>query len=226
MPVVRCDLTKLKGRVIAALNAAPASAWATTLTASDDTRRNTTEIENAILAADAQVCVAHAETLGDGHRSLFLVETELTHGAKVPDHLGPIEMVRIEPYDGAAKIAGLVADADDIDSMRANVESIYDSIPHDEEGSSLAGFWKVIGDEIHYTGFSAWALLAVFTRTGACQAPESDEDLVFSIAMMNLPKEGDSGAFFSAFAGQAQQGLGRIRTGAMLVPPVQSAVQA
>lgn len=224
MAITRVDIATVQGRVIAALNATTAATWSTTVITDD--RRNLTEIQKAILAGDAQVCLAICETLGHGYRSLFLSDIEITHGAKLPDHIGPIEMLRIEPYDGATLIAGIPKDADDIDSMRVNSNDLYDTVAHDEEDSSLAGYFKIIGDEIRYTGFSAWALLANFTRTAACQSPEAYEDAVFSLAVMNLVKEGDSAPFANLFAQQGQQYLGLIRGNAMLIPPTQIAQAA
>lgn len=224
MTIARVDLSTMQGRVMAAINAAPAETWSTSTVG--DARRNLTEIQKAILAADAQACLAICETLGHGYRSLFLTDTEITHGAKLPDHLGPIEMLRIEPYDGATLIAGIPKDADDIDSMRVNVNDLYDTIAHDEEGSSLAGYFKIIGDEVHYTGFSAWALLANFTPDDVCQAPASYEDAVFSLSVMNLVKEGDSAPFANIFTQQGQQYLGLIRGNAMVIPPTQMAQAA
>src|SRR5689334_9255877 len=97
MAIIRCDLDKVRGRLIAAVNAAPAATWVTTITPSDDARRNPTELDNIILAVDARVCQARASKVGDGYRSLFLsLSASIAHGGTIPDHLGPIEQVTIK----------------------------------------------------------------------------------------------------------------------------------
>jgi hypothetical protein len=52
MAVNRVDLATVRGRLIAALNAAAAGVWSTTIPAGADLRRNDTELDKAILAAD------------------------------------------------------------------------------------------------------------------------------------------------------------------------------
>lgn len=226
MATTRVTLQTVHGRCIAALNAAPAGTWALSIDITDDNRRNDTEIDKAILAADAQVCLAICETIGHGYRSLFLVSTPLIHGEAIPEHLGPIEMVRIELFAGGPVAAGREKDADDIDAYRNDTLGLYDTIPHDQDGSTLGGYFKVIADEARFTGSEATALLAIFERSVECQSPESYEDIVFNIAMMNLVKEGDSAPFGMVFTNGAQQGLALIRGGAMVISPAQLAQAA
>jgi hypothetical protein len=226
MTVARVDLYRMRGRVIAALNAAPAGTWTINNSPTTDQRRNDTEMDYAIRDADAQVCLAICETPGHGYRSLFLTDTTLTHGAMIPDHIGPIESVRIQPYTGAQFMAGRPKDADDIDSYRNDTLGLYDTVAHNITGSSLAGYYSVIGNEIRFTGFAAKALLANFTRTTDCQSPEVYADAVLSLAVMNLVKEGDAAPFAQFFAQQGQQYLNLIRGGSMIIQPVQMAQAA
>src|ERR1041385_8490847 len=97
MTVDRCDLTVLTGRVISAVNAAPAGTWATTLSLADDNRRNPTEIQKAVLGGDAQVSGAICESADNGDRALFTLEVALTHGQKV-ERIGPVGKPYIQPY--------------------------------------------------------------------------------------------------------------------------------
>jgi len=196
MAVPRCDLATVRGRLIAALNAAPAATWATTITTADDDRRNDTELNNLILAADARICKAHASRYGDGYRSLFITDSlSLTHGAIIPDHLGPIEQVRIK-YSGsdstyrAGKFDPLVT-LDDIERWRANPGGICGP-DHDADNSLITGFYRVHGNEIFYTGSDAKVYIAVFTRSDECQSPESDEDMLLGLSLGDAIKEGDT----------------------------------
>lgn len=208
MAITRCDLTTLMGRLIAAVNAAPAATWATTITSSDDNRRNTTELQKIILGADARVCAARASRVGDGYRSLFLsLSASITHGGTIPDHLGPIEQVTIKyvaadtdykagKFDASLSLA-------DIERWRANLGTKY-VIAHDAAGSATSGFYIRRGSQLFYTGADAKCLLATFTRSGACQAPETDEDVVLGLAAGAALKEGDNGTFLNTLVADAR----------------------
>jgi hypothetical protein len=150
----------------------------------------------------------------------------MTNGQLIPEHIGPIEAVRIQAYTGGPFSAGIPKDADDIDSMRNDTLGLYDPIAHNVQGSSLSGYFKVIGNELHFTGLAAVARIAIFTRTADCQSPEVYADAVLSLAVMNLLKEGDSAPFAQMFSQQGQQYLSLIRGNAMVIQPVQMAQAA
>lgn len=226
MAIVRCDLATIRGRLIAALNAATAGTWATTAT---DPRRNDTELDKLILAADAQVCKARASTLGDGYRSLFLSDSsDLSHGDTLPDHLGDIEQVRIKlvstdtdykagRFDEGVELA-------DIENWRANPGSIYGTA-HDAANSSLSGFYVVQGDQVFFTGYRARCKIANVVRSAACQAPDVDEDTVFGLALGNAVKEGDTGVFMPTAVQDARTQLAAIQ-GQPIPAPILQATEA
>lgn len=226
MATPRCDLDTIRGRVIQALNAGQASTWTTTLgtvpAAEADDRRNDTEIDKAILAADARVCSAICESASNGYRPLFMSEVTVTHGTEVAEGIGPIGRPLIQPYSGADYVRGVPRSADDIDSYRQNTNNLYDAIDHDQSGSSLAGYYDFdpVSRVFSFTGYAAKVSIAVFTRTAACQAPESYEDTVFGIALTSLPKEGDSAPYLGLMGQQALQHIQEIKAGAMQVSPI------
>lgn len=207
MAIPRCDLTTVRGRLIAAVNAAPAATWATTISAVDDNRRNDTELDKIILAADARICAARAKRWGDGYRSLFLsLSGSIAHGTVLPDSLGPPEQILIKyaaadtdykagKYDSSVTLA-------DIERWRANVGSRYGA-SHNAANSVLSGYFRLMGRQLFYTGSDAKAQLATFTRTAACQAPESDEDMLLGLALGDAVKEGDTGPFIATIVGDA-----------------------
>lgn len=226
MATARVDLATVRGRIIQALNAGQASTWVTSLAsvlaAEKDDRRSDTEIDKAILAADARVCSAICESSSNGYRPLFMAEVVVTHGAELAEGIGPIGRPLIQPYMSAAYVRGVPKSADDIDSYRLNTNDLYDSIDHDQSGSSLAGYYDFdpVSRVFSFTGLAAKVSLAVFTRTGACQSPEVYEDTVFGLALMSLPKEGDSAPFVNLIGQQALQQLREIKAGAMEVQPI------
>lgn len=226
MATTRVDLVTVRGRVIQALNAGQASTWTTDLTtvpaAQADDRRNNTELDKAILAADAKVCSAICESATNGYRSLFMSEVVITHGVELAESIGPIGRPLIQPYSGGPWVRGVPKSADDIDSYRANAENLYDAIDHDQSGSSLAGFFDFdpISRVFSLTGLAAKVSLAAFTKTAACQSPEAYEDTVFGLSLMSLPKEGDSAPFAGLIGMQAVNHLREIKAGAMEVSPI------
>lgn len=226
MATARVDLVTVRGRIIQALNAGQAGTWTTDLTtvpaAQADDRRNNTELDKAILAADARVCGAICESSSNGYRPLFMAEVVVTHGAEVAEGIGPIGRPLIQPYTGADYVRGVTKAADDIDSYRLNPSNLYDSIDHDQSGSSLAGYYDFdpISRVFNFTGLAAKVALAIFTKTAACQSPEAYEDTVFGLALMALPKEGDSAPFVGLIGQQALQHIREIKAGAMEVSPI------
>lgn len=211
MAVTRCDLATIRGRIISAMVAGQASTWVTTLAsvpaAEKDDRRNDTEIDKAVLAADARVCEARAKRVGDGYRSLFLaLSASIAHAGVIPDHLGPIEQVTIQLVAAGAYVAGKF-DASltlaDIERWRANAGTRY-IVAHNAANSATAGYYIRRGSQLFYTGNDAKAQIATFVRSGACQAPESDEGMVFGLALGDLVKEGDAGPFIATIVNDAR----------------------
>lgn len=210
MAITRCDLAAIRGRLIAALNSAPAATWATTISATDDARRNTTELTNIVLAADARVCETRASCIGDGYRSLFLsLSASIAHGSVIPDHLGPIEQVTIQLVAAGSFVAGKF-DKDitlaDIERWRSNTDSRYGAA-HNAAGSITAGYYIRRGSQLFYTGNDAKAQIATFTRSGACQAPETDENLVLGLALGSSFKEGDAPQAVNTLIADAREEL-------------------
>jgi len=208
MAITRCDLATVRGRLIAAVNAAPAATWATTVSSSNDNRRNDTELTNIILAADARICQARAKRRGDGYRSLFLsLSASITNGSELPDSLGTPEWILIKHATGDSDyrpgIYDPFLDVADINRWRANIGSRY-GVAHDAASSVTTGFFKLISRQLFYTGADAKAQIATFTRTAACQAPDTDEDMLLGLALGAAVKEGDAGPFIATIVADAR----------------------
>lgn len=208
MAITRCTLSVVRGRLIAAVNAAPAATWATTVSASNDSRRNDTELDNIILAADARICAARAAKVGDGYRSLFLsLSASIVHGGTIPDHLGPIEQVTIKyvstdsDYKAGKFDSGL--SLADLERWRSNIGTRYVTA-HNAANSALSGFYIRRGNQLFYTGYDAKCLLATFTRSVACQAPETDEDMLVGLSLGDCLKEGDTGPVIATIVADAR----------------------
>ncbi len=208
MAVTRCDLATVRGRYIAAVNAATAGAWTTTVGSADDLRRNTTEIINIILGADARICAARAARVGDGYRSLFLGDSgSIAHGGVIPDCLGPPEQFVIkqassDPDYKAGKFDDSLTLAD-IERWRSNTGGRYGAA-HNAAGSVLSGFYIRRGKLLFYTGADAKCQIATFIRTPICQAPESDETMLLGLSLGDGLKEGDTGPMLATIIADAR----------------------
>lgn len=212
--VARCDLTTVRGRMIAATNAAPAATWVTSINSANDSRRNDTELNNIILANDARICAARAKKYRDGYRSLFLsLSASIAHGGVIPDSLGPPEQIVIK-YASTDSLyrAGKFDSSltlDDIERWRTNTGTRYGAV-HDAPNSVLSGYYRIEGKQLFYAGSDAKAQLATFTRSAACQAPETDEDMLLGLSLGDALKEGDLGPFLATIVSDARAEYGAL----------------
>jgi hypothetical protein len=205
MPVTRCEIVTVRGRLIAALNAAPAATWSLTAT---DGRRNDVELDYLILGADARICTARARRRGDGYRSLFLsLSASITNGSALPDSLGTPEYILIKHATGDSDYKPGMFDPDlsvsDINRWRTNVGSRYGA-NHDAANSVLPGYFRLISRQLFYTGADAKAQIATFTRSLICQAPDTDEDMLLGLSLGDAYKEGDMGPTNSSLVADAR----------------------
>jgi hypothetical protein len=91
----------------------------------------------------------------------------------------------------------------DINRWRANVGTKYGAA-HDAANSVLSGFFRLESRQLFYTGADAKAQIATFTRSAACQAPETDEDMLLGLALGDALKEGDMGTPLATIIGDAR----------------------
>lgn len=193
-----------------------------------DDRRVAGHVTDAATQAGERILLAICETEGNGHRPNFMaLSGSIAHGAVLPEHIGPIGTVQIQPYAGAEFIAGLPADVDDIESWRANVSSLYDTVAHNASGSSLAGRYAVLGNELFYTGHDAKIYLANFTRADvATKVPDAYEATWVRLTVGLLAKEGDTPGLIQMYAQAGENDLAAIRSGAMITPILEQAQRA
>jgi hypothetical protein len=212
MAITRCTLSTLKSRAISALNAGTAATYGTTVA---DDRRSSGEIEAAILASDARVCRARASNPADELlRPLLLsLSASITHAGAIPEHLGPVEQVLIKHASADSDYkAGKTDDSltlADIENWRAYGSALYGAA-HNAAGAAVAGFYLKRGNQLFYTGYDAKVYLATFTRSGACQAPDIDEDTVLGLALEDLIKEGDTGSVVATLIQAARTEYARL----------------
>lgn len=222
------DLTVCEKRVIQILNASTRDGSGNPLYASavDDQRRNLTNIQDAVKQSARLFGQAYCETDAHPSRASFIALTTVTHGATLPEHYGSPGRPQIEPYAGAGYRAGVWRPAAEIESFRENPENIYDAIDHDQEGSTLGGFYDFVGDAIVFTGLNCQVPLATFTDGNiASKLPASSEAGIIRVAVGLVKTEGDSQTL-DEYARQGQNDLAQIRGNAETVKPVELAEKA
>lgn len=228
------DLTVAQKRVTALLNANAKNADGSMVysTAVADDRRHATEILDNVTEAALVVLRAIAETPSNGNRNSLMADSaEIVHRGRIPDHIGPIGVVKIQAFADDEFKPGLKRPAHEIESYRTNANSFYAETAHDQQdengfASPLAGFWDVLADELFYTGSSARVPVANFTRADAAtKVPDAYEDVVVALGFSLSVKTGDInlGAMASHFQGYANNALVEIRAGASVVPPIPEA---
>jgi hypothetical protein len=231
MPV---DLTVAQKRLTALYNANAKNADGSMIysTAVDDDRRNATELLDLVTEGAMSVLLALAESPSNGLRNQLMADSaEIVHRGRIPQHIGPIGVVKIQRFAGDSFSAGAKRPANEIESMRENLNNFYAPTAHDQQDedgnpSPISGFWDILADELFYTGFSAKMQIANFTRADAAtKVPDPYEDVVIAKAFALGVKDGDVSltTLASNYSTYAEGALRMIRGGASVVPPIPEA---
>lgn len=207
------DITDVKKRVIAILLAAPQTApysgSVIGLNSQPATGRygSNDEIERAILEADARVCLAIIESIGNGYRSQFLTEsTGLSSGDNIPAHVGQIGLVKVD--DSPARLAR---------SRNQMIQVIENPELYPE---AQKWFWT---DDvtIYHNGTEATVEYPSFEIDTDCQSPDVYESAVVSGSVGLLMKDGGASDYYGYYARLYAQQEALIRGGATVIPPVE-----
>lgn len=217
------DLTRVKRQVIQTLNAGTrnSSGVGTYNVTVADKGYLSEEIDTAIREACISVMQAICETDGHPARTSFLSLESVTHASVIPEHHGEIGVPVITPYSGAsATLLGTRKSYEDVQAYRANPNNIYDTIAHNLQGSSLAGYYATVGNYIYFTGHSAQVPLANFEADDDDLIPDAFEPAVIKLSLGYMAKDGAASDIFSYYLDLGQQDLGIIRSGGQQVPNI------
>lgn len=219
------DFTRIKKRTTEILNACDAGTYSATLSTRNKTR-NATAIEDACYEAGLKV-IQFIASFPNEFRFNFITTVAVTHGQLLPAHLGKPAFVEIQKYDGAGWTQGDQKDYHKIESYRANTSNIYDDLDHDQEESSLSGYYDVSEDKIYFTGFAARVGLAQAVRADvATKIPDFFENTVIKLAVGNCLKAGEGAILLqiaNIYTTQAENDLMAFRNGSRSLPPVPEA---
>lgn len=186
-------------RVTGILNAGPDDGSYATSTA-DEGKYDDTEIRDAILEADAEICMAIISTLGHPYRSQYMTDvTGITYGQKLASRPGPLDTVEIQFADTIWHAGIPASSIDQIEKWKFNRSSKVNA-------TTAQGRFFIDGDKFYYVGNSARILtpadFAIDYSTPACQAPSIYTPAVVSGAVTKLLKDGSSVSDLSQIYGQ------------------------
>lgn len=225
------DLSTCQKRVTALLGANAKNADGSMIysTVVADDRRHATEISDEVTEAALAVLHAIARSTRSGFRGALVAEVDVNHGARIPDHIGPIGVVKIQRFDGDTFRKGERRPAAEIESLRENRHNLYAEVAHDQQDdegnpSPISGFYDDLNDELFYTGSLAHVPIATVARADAAnKVPEVCEDVVVALAFALAVKDGDISltSLGSHYGSYATAQLGALEAGAMTIEPLE-----
>lgn len=215
------DINEITKKVIATLNLsqrdiAGIPSYTTTL---GDNSYAAAEITRAVQDACNQIMRTICETPGHPDRDAFIFTVNISHGAQIPKHVGPISTPRITPFAGAPyTLVGKLKSTEEVTNYRANPGKIYSPIDHNQPyagsyPSPLAGFYAVEDNSqtFYFTGEEAELDYADFTDADVTKLPDTYTGLAIALAITNLKKDGDVSDVFTYYAQLGLTGLQQIR---------------
>lgn len=216
------DQNRVLSRVTEILNLCDPGTYSAVLSSRNKTR-NATAIQDFTIEAGLDLLRGIGETPNE-FRSALVNQVSLTNGAFLPDHVGDPAYIEIQKYNGATWDQGKRRNYQKIESYRKNENHIYDDIDHDEEGSTLSGYYDLWEKRFYFTGFAARAGLVQIARADtATKIPEILEPIWVKLAVGNSAKAGD-GTYSASQAGiygtQGRSDLAEFKTGRRSFPEV------
>jgi hypothetical protein len=211
MPPVVADIVLVRTQVLEALVAMPRFARYTDAIGENSQYQVKQEITDKILLTDGILCGDVIATPGHPWRSSFMVPSSpLLHGDFVPRHTGAHGDVQVS-VGGVYDFSAPAKSKEEIFAMRAN-PGIY----------GAASRFHFIEDNVAYhSGDFAKVWYPSFTKTAACQSPQTYEDLLFYGSVQISEKLDNSDPLFGKCNGLFMAGRSLVRTGAMLIPAQQ-----
>jgi len=173
------------------------------------------EIEDIILEADELLMLDVRNTVGHPWApTFFALSTALVHGDKIPASDAPISKVQWATTSGGTYQDSEEADKADI------VEAIKDYTLFGASAADTYGYHIIIDGQLFTTSPYVKVTQSVWTRTSACQSPQSYTTAIILTAIALAPKEGLNQDLLNFASQQSMQFRSMIRSGAMLLPTV------
>ena len=225
------DATIIAKRVIEILNVAAPGTFSTTI-ASTNLDRNVDAITEAVREGAMLIARAIVSNPSHPHRNLFVSgsSTTLTHQGELPDMAGEMDLVEIQPYSAASWITGTPRTVQQIESFRANTNSLYDSVAHNASTSRNSGYYAIKNGRFYFTGEAARGYFPTISRSTVTSIlPDEYESTWTALSVGLCVKEGDNLLPIAQFYfSHGQQDLLAIQNNSIvqMLPTVERARQA
>lgn len=188
------NVITVRKRVTEILNACAAGTYSEAV----DTNyydRNSLAIAQAVKEAALQIAIAIITNPQHVYRGIFVssTPTSFTHAAELPDMAGEMDLVEIQPYDGADWITAISRDIQQIEAYRENKNNVYSPLDHDVEDSPLGGYYALSNNKIYFTGYACRGYFPVIDpSTVTTIIPDEYEGTWVALAIAKTVKEGDN----------------------------------
>lgn len=224
-------------QVISLFNAqAVTTAYPTSETDIGTSKRNATEIKEAIIESEIEARFAICETPGNGFRPTFVDHsgtlTPLSgnaQAAKIPERIGPVSRVEIQVNSADTTwIPGEQAPLNEIQEIIANSGgTVFQSVVHTAVNSPLGGYFYIdeMADFITWTGFAARVCIAtvgsIDHTTPVMRTPDAYTPFLVARSIARLFKHGDNMEFVEWYSRQADMLMMLIRKGEVVLPQLE-----
>lgn len=216
------DIDKIVARVLWIIGAR-SSSFVTTV--SDD-RFILEEVQRAVIETEAEIVRAVCESYHPMRNQFLTWSNDLSNGDPLPPYIGQIDAVKVEPYSGGADVFAESTSRENIRLWRANTNNIFDTIAHNANGSSLAGYFNITNDTIFFTGHRANVRACMYVPDYAIPSLSIDsqfDDMLVAGTIPRLNKHGMPQQLVMSYGAMYQEQMANIRNGLNTKPDVAQA---
>lgn len=235
MPAANFDV--VAKQVLSLLNAQEiTTAYPASATDVGTSKRNATEIKEAIIESEIEARIAICETPGNGFRSTFtdhsgaltpLVGNPQT--AKLPERIGPVSRVEVQLNSADTNwVPGEQSPLNEIQEiLNGSGGTIFQGVNHDTAFSPLGGYYYIdeMADIITWTGNAVRVWVATIGNidhtTPVMRVPDAYTPFLVARSIARLYKHGDNAEFIEWYSRQADQLMILIRKGELVMPQLE-----
>lgn len=191
-----------------------------------DDRMIQEDVRRALIETEAEVARALIEAYHPMRTQFLAWSSDLASGDTIPAHIGQVEAVRIEPYDGGSYVQGESTSRENIKLWRANTSSVFDALAHNVNGSALSGYYNITNQTIVFTGFAAQVKTGTYSpdyTTPALQIDNQFDNILVAGTIPRLNRIGIPQALIATYGQLYASQMQMIRMGLSEMPDLPEA---
>ncbi len=190
----------------------------------DDDRFADNEIKTAIVETETEIVRDVCEANHSRRNDFLALSSVIANGASIPEHIGQIESIHIEPYSSAGYSLAEKTTRTNIRLWRENVNNRFDAINHDQSGSKLSNYYSLDNNIIEYTGLNAKANICTYTPDFATYVLQLDDLFANALVAGSVPKLlklGIPANLVQHYQGLYDRARNSIRSGSEVLPDIE-----